>query len=368
MSNLSNDNENMRKDHVVRLLQKLDRGHNEFPKEAYPLHRIADALGMMHFEAHRVPIQIYRQKHAVVKKLRSALRRIAKTRNINEKEKFDGATWTPLGTYVRHKKGIYADFDPGTYATFLDLGASLRARSGGTTVKEMLRSGLNDWERQWFEKRGIRFKPRSYLTSWTTPGYKNVQSHRRQGTFPSLKSETERINRYVAQFMRNSALRTPQMPAGMEKRPTYLWRGMCENGVLKMESRRVIKDRGFVAFSIDKEVADRFAKQMKLKNYSFFPERFCPPGADYMLRLKVSSLPPGIPWIWFSAKKQRSPDWSSSDIHEAEVLFPPGRLTIVRRTGRTLDVEYAPDPRSTSFTGKHIVRQPGIKKQKRKRI
>lgn len=354
---------------TIQILRKVHAGTPRiFVNEKFPLHRIADALGVMHFQSHRVPIQIYRQQHTVVKKMHSALRRIAKSRDINEKEMVAGETWTPLGTYIRHKGSRYGnDFDPSTYATFLDLGASLRAKSGGVTVKEMLRSRLDDRERRWFEERGIRFKPRSYLTSWTTPGYKNVQSHRRQGLVPSMKSETERINRYVSQFMRNSALRTPEMPAGMENRPTYLWRGMCDNGALKLGSSRVIRDRGFVAFSIDKEVANRFAKQMKLKNYSFFPERFCPSGADYMLRLKLSSLPPGIPWIWFSAEKQRSPDWSSSEINESEVLFPPGRLTIVRRTGRTLDVEYTPDRRSTSFAGKRIMRQPGVKKQKRKR-
>jgi hypothetical protein len=336
--------------------------------DPFPLHRIADALGMMHYQAHHVPLHIYRQQHTVVKKLLSLLRRFAKTRDINEKEMLDdGSTWTPFGTYLRHKNSAYGNqFDPNTYATFLDLGASLRAMSGGITVKEMLRHTLDDMERAWFEKRGIRFKPSSYLTTWTTPAYKNVQRHRRQGTFPSIKSETERINRYVAQFMRNSALKTPEMPAGMETRPMYLWRGVCDtDGTLKLASRRYIRDQGFVAFSIDKDVANRFAKQMKMSEYSLIPERRCPQGADYMLKLKVSSLPVGIPWIWFSDKRRRRQNQSPSVINEAEVLFPPGRLTIVRRMRRTLEVEYTPDWRSTSFTGKRIVRQRQTQKRKR---
>jgi hypothetical protein len=350
---------------TISLLKRVDT-HRVLIDEPYPLHRIADALGMIHYQAIHVPLDIYRQQHRVVKRLLSLLRRFAKTRDINEKEMLDdGSTWTPLGTYRRHKMNTYGNhFDPNTYATFLDLGASLRSMSGGITVKEMLRHTLDDWERTWFEKRGIRFKPTSYLTTWTTPAYKNVQRHRRQGTFPSMKSETERINRYVTQFMRNSALKTPEMPPGMETRPVYLWRGVCDiDSTLKLASRPYIRDHGFVAFSIEKDVANRFAKQLKMSDYSLIPERRCPHGADYLLRLNVSSLPPGIPWIWFS--KQRRQNQSPSKIHEAEVLFPPGRLTIVRRTNRTLDVEYTPDWRSTSFTGKRIIRQRHTQKRKR---
>jgi hypothetical protein len=369
MSNSNNNNDTAQRN-TIHLLEQV---HADTPRplkhERFPLHRLADALGMLHFHTlwgPRVPTRITRDRSAVVKKLHSMMRRLAKTRDINEKERLDdGSTWTPLGTYLRHKKSAYGNhFDPSTYATFLDAGASLRARSGGITVKEMLRRTLTDQERDWFERRGIRFTPSSYLTTWTTGAYKNVQSHRRQGTTPPVKTETERINRYVAQFMRNSALRTPAMPPGMDKQPTLLWRGVCDP-TKKLASRQEIRDRGFVAFSIEKLVANRFAKQMKLSEYSFFPERHCPQGADYMLKLRVASLPPYIPWIWFTPTKHRPPNWSPSEIEEAEVLLPPGRLTIVRRTGRTLEVTYTPDTKATSFTGKRIIRQQRVPKRAR---
>lgn len=365
-SDSNNDNDDTaRYRRVKTLLSRLRAGElDAFAREAFPLHRIADALGTIHFWR---PEMGAPANPDLVAPLRRLLRKYSKTRDINEKERYpDGSTWTPLAAYVRHalRASFGMKFDPKTFETFLDLGSSLRVMSGGTTVKRLVASAFDrDSWRPWFEARGIRFErgKKAYLTSWTTAMYRDVQAHRRAGTRPDVKTETERIDRYLAQHMRNSALRTPEMPPGTESPPRYLYRGVCDTASLF--SKRYFREPGFISFSRDKMVADRFAKQLKMTEYSFFPIRKCPASRDYILRLSVRDLVPGIPWIWFSPKASRT----ASVIDESEVLFPPGYFKVLKRTGRLLDVEYVPDTNARSFAGKKIVRRLGRGERKRKR-
>ena len=95
------------------------------------------------------------------------------------------------------------------------------------------------------------------------------------------------------------------------------------------QRRGVHEERGFVVFTRNEEVARHFSQKQAL------------------LRLAVTDILPGTPWIWFGCHGQPQ----SSAEHEQEVLLPPGLLKVRTADGTfqqegVLPVTYTPtDPK-----------------------
>jgi hypothetical protein len=219
-------------------------------------------------------------------------------------------------------------------------------------------------------------KQRYYVSQWTTPStYQHIQDARRRefSTVQGLTSQDKRTNRYLAQVFRNTGTRAPVIPrldttnttlppplqnakatkaVTPTNRPTYLYRGVHGPQGKEYSLHRMFRDKGYIAFSTKKSVANRFTK------------------AEYgmLLRLRVDNVPHGTPWIWFRDPKPqknkkikaRNKDTFPSTFPEAEVLLPPGTIRLLRRPPSepdVWDVEYIPDKQATSLDRKPIYRK-----------
>lgn len=115
-------------------------------------------------------------------------------------------------------------------------------------------------------------------------------------------------------------------PRGAKSGVRYLYRGVHGPQADEIEAHGGRAEKGFVAFSWDRDVAHQFAR------------------GRLLLRLAVRDVPAGTPWIWFG--RRNNPE--SLAAHEREVLLPPGRLTGVGAAAEgaveVLVVRYAPAP------------------------
>jgi hypothetical protein len=221
-------------------------------------------------------------------------------------------------------------------------------------------------------------KQRYYVSQWTTPStYQHIQNARRRefSTVQGLTSQDKRTNRYLAQVFRNTGTRAPVIPrldttnttlppplqntkAATKtptdvgnypiNRPTYLYRGVHGPQGKEYSLHRMFRDKGYIAFSTKKSVANRFTK------------------AKYgtLMRLRVDNVPHGTPWIWFRDPNKKvsrnTKNTFPSTFPEAEVLLPPGTLRLLRRPPSepdVWDVEYIPDKQATSLERKPIYRK-----------
>ena len=86
-----------------------------------------------------------------------------------------------------------------------------------------------------------------------------------------------------------------------------------------------IRDKGFLAFSTDLEIAEEFSM------------------GSPVMRLAVRDIPAGTPWIWYGSKAHLK----SYFARENEVLLPPGRLHVgttdnsIPLTNNILPVKYS---------------------------
>jgi len=205
-------------------------------------------------------------------------------------------------------------------------------------------------------------KQRYYISQWTTPStYQHIQDARRRefSTVQGLTSQDKRTNRYLAQVFRNTGTRAPVIPRlettnttltatkTPTNRPTYLYRGVHGPQGKEYSLHKMFRDKGYIAFSTKKSVANRFTKA----NYGV------------LLRLRVDDVPHGTPWIWFrdpNTKVSRNKDTFPSTFPEAEVLLPPGTIRLLARAPsepEVWDVEYIPDKQATSLDRKPIYRK-----------
>lgn len=126
------------------------------------------------------------------------------------------------------------------------------------------------------------------------------------------------------------------MPPGAftNGRAAYLYRGvkLTDPAVARMLSQGVLRDRGFIAVSRRRAVAEEFG--------------------DVVLRIDVFGIPRGTPWLWFSdapSTVRQHREYNRSEYRQqAEVLLPPGVVRIkggLRRDGTRLlaDAVYMPD-------------------------
>jgi len=200
---------------------------------------------------------------------------------------------------------------------------------------------------------------RAALENWTTSTYREIQSFRRNMKGMNMKNLEKpsasafRTNRAIAQFMRDSGIKTPVIPMYINKSPKFLYRGIHGYQADDFKEYGSLDEWAYLSFSRSLAIAQSFAE---------------PDGV--VLRLDISKLPHGIPWIWFSDSpshcntRTRRRDVVKSSCPEAEVLFPPGVTSLVRKVrGNMYDVSYYPYLKSKSLEGKNIVRRVGEAKR-----
>jgi hypothetical protein len=165
-------------------------------------------------------------------------------------------------------------------------------------------------------------KMKNFIRKWTTYAYKDIQNSRRGKIIPK-NDNSERINRYISQYMRNTGIRAPIIPREFtQKRPKYLYRGVHGKQAMQYAKNGKFKDTGFIAFSRYKHIASRFAS----------------PYPSLVMRLHVDSIPHGTPWLWFKTSMNLPvPRYAIpkglreayiSSIDEGEVLLPPGTIIL----------------------------------------
>jgi len=200
-----------------------------------------------------------------------------------------------------------------------------------------------------------RKKRKDYITNWTTGIYRNIQNSRRKSSSPKNPG-VERINRYLAQTMRNTALRVPTVPRGYEN-INNLYRGIHGPIAKKLLENGEFRDKGYIAFSRDPAVSNLFGANVD--------------NGGITLKIPVRTIPKGTPWIWFRNKnsgnvinktsKNRNIHTSNED--EKEVLLPPGTIRLVDKNaaskGKTLNLEaiYIPNANATSIRGSRMRRK-----------
>jgi len=163
--------------------------------------------------------------------------------------------------------------------------------------------------------------------------------------------------------MRNSGVKTPVIPMYITSPPKkYLYRGIHGYQATEFLENGWISDGAYIPFSRSLDVAESFAHRDGI-----------------VLRLDITKLAHGIPWVWFA--DDAANNWNyrakkrdvirSSAPEEEEVLFPPGDISRIRKVARfasgidrrMYDVSFDPHIRPKSIEGKQIVRRIGQPKR-----
>lgn len=169
---------------------------------------------------------------------------------------------------------------------------------------------------------------RTAAEQWTGAHYDNIQRLRRTGR--ASDPYTNRLNYTLRTYMKKFSLRAPAMPpkirnpAGGELQ--WLYRGITMSRSQFEDVKRAgrLVDRGYMAFSRYRDVAEGFADSYENDSR-----------VGILFRLNVRDVPRGTPWIWYTDPKaaagRRSAYVASAVPEEEEVVLPPGAL--VFKTG-----------------------------------
>lgn len=194
-----------------------------------------------------------------------------------------------------------------------------------------------------------REKRKDHVTKWTSNVYQNIQNYRRASptSKPEVHENTNRVNRYLAQVMRNTSIRAPTVPRGFEN-VGYLYRGVHGPIAKALRKSGEYKDKGYIAFSRSQNVANGFGSSK----------------GGFTLRIPIHSIPRGTPWLWFKrpVSSTKNKNIHDSIINENEVLLPPGTLRIdngkIPRGKKTnIDISYTPNRNATSIKGTSLYRK-----------
>lgn len=193
-----------------------------------------------------------------------------------------------------------------------------------------------------------------HASDWASGMYERLQ------TFMRTNKNAYRTNHWVVQtarglelFMQRFALRAPHMPPKVRNMQTgssvlNLYRGvrLTNEDVNSLLQKGEIRDKGFVAFSRNKQVAMAFADEA----------RCC--GNKIVFKLNVQDVPRGTPWIWYAGPaetyrpsrrvvdknnftgikeyfgayktKKYHTNWVRGIPLNSEVLLPPGTLRLLK--------------------------------------
>jgi hypothetical protein len=210
------------------------------------------------------------------------------------------------------------------------------------------RSWFTPSQNTWMPK-----KKREYVTEWTTEAYQDIQNKRRGQETVQSKNSGARIDRYIAQHFRNTGLRAPEIPRQFQERPKtvhaptvpriqYLYRGIHGPLWTSFKKKNMLHDRGYIAFTRNIHKARDFAN------------------GNPVLRLAISNVPAGTPWIWFENAHtvyRRGSNLMRSEATEHEVLLPPGTLRRKKNSKNNhgidiWDVYYTPNKNATTIQTK----------------
>lgn len=143
----------------------------------------------------------------------------------------------------------------------------------------------------------------------------------------------------LVQLMREARLRAPHRPMGCSDF-TVLYRGinLPEQKYQYFVEDRVLMEPSFSSFSVQKLTSLEFATQ-----WMATPRKN---RRNVLLRLRVSQVRPGTPWLWFAGTcggrkrdKNRLPTTKTA-FKEEEVVLPPGVFTMLKPPLET--TEYIP--------------------------
>ena len=194
-------------------------------------------------------------------------------------------------------------------------------------------------------------KMEEYVSHWTLgEGYRF--QHLRRGT-PEFIFKTEKgflmnnfrqkklefakkIEKYMSQFLRNSALLTPQTPLTVNAKNLKLYRGLHGPLAEQMVKQGMLSDNQYMAFSRATGVSKGY-----INSSHSLGENWKSGSVSFMLVIKFTDIPHGTPLIWFKdipsrkmsqkqfEKKHRSQGFTRGyhvDMDLEEVILPPGTL------------------------------------------
>lgn len=161
------------------------------------------------------------------------------------------------------------------------------------------------------------------VRKWTESVYKNIRNARSGSIVPHelldrshATGKAASVDEALTTFMRNYSLRAPETPLGT-KSPDYLWRGIHGTDAGALRKTGCLNTKSYVATTTDKRVAKGFSGETNYKRV--------------LLQIPPSTIPPGTPWVWFTADNKASSGrgFTSSNIEDNEVLLPPGRIVLL---------------------------------------
>lgn len=258
---------------------------------------------------------------------------------------------------------------------------------------------------------------KNMLAHWTTQSYKRVQAVRRaNGAIPLASRggkavEIQKLDAALAMYMRQFALRAPDMPPKVRNVATGSGTPVLYRGVSLTTAQLAdfldgkFQDKGYMAFSRNPSYAMHFLKSRPAGNTD----------VRVVFKLSTTKVQRGTPWVWFASdvestgslpanytnyneyrpkyykgpalpeelkpKRRRRTTDEPISVHknyvrassgtEFEVLLPPGRLVPLAKTPTTArltiynnnasalvyDVTYMPDRNAVAlWNGKPLVR------------
>lgn len=170
---------------------------------------------------------------------------------------------------------------------------------------------------------------REEARAWTGDIYSFIRKIRSQSTpgiDPVNAQDARATNHALATMMHSKiALRAPETPPGVDVQyVSGLYRGISGPASTALMQDGYLDDPSWVATSLDYGVAKRFADEQGL-----------------LLHFEFREIQPGTPWIWFAKDEgchgrkrcERGTLYSRAQVHESEVLLPPGRITLLGDSG-----------------------------------
>lgn len=244
-----------------------------------------------------------------------------------------------------------------------DLWASAMARALSKIESDEEKEELGAWKSAVPKAKHVR----TTAVRWTGENYNAVQEIRRnqsQELDDKYYNYVKLINASLALYMRHQALRAPAVPSEIAKlnaariekrvikdprmwnriedpigqmykglkRPAempaglVLYRGfrIMRNQYEAIKQTGVLKDRGYMAFTRDKDVAKKFARIDSVRPYDV--------SVSLVAEVPLTNFKRGTPWIWFTDANpifkglDRKHVLPTLNPEEGEVLLPPGQL------------------------------------------
>ena len=181
-----------------------------------------------------------------------------------------------------------------------------------------------------FAQQPTKREVKHMISHWTTEAYRNLQAARRTDSLPrnrTLATTVQKLNSALALHMKKYALRAPQMPPKVRNVVTgsatpVLYRGVrLTPGQLVNLMEGELHEKGYMAFSRNPSYSMHFVTRSR-----------SPDHIVVLLRLSVTDVENGTPWIWYASQtevkgKTASRYQGSEDPYITKQHFLPGENT-----------------------------------------